>query len=434
VEVLLELLTGRRRALGLFVAVASFGADRIDWQPDLDGALERARREKRALFVAVNMDGEEANDVIAEGHYRERVVVARARDFVCLVASADAHSPSGACPRFGAVTCADHQRVERQVRARYLGGATRVVAPQHLVVSPEGNVLRRREWALSEDELLLWMEEGLRDLEVERQRDPSVPFDDEGWRRRLGAARSPVKARGLFRELVAIDRSEAQDLLQRRFSEAKDEATRIEILRALGEPGYGRGSRFLLDRLADPSAKVRRHAVVSLERVGDGAATDPLLAAAKREKDEGVLKEIVRASARLAADRADVVDLVSRLAQDRRDLVRGNALVAAADLADREGALSLIRGGLADPSRDVLGCAVIGLALVGEPSDLAALSALESEAPELRFRLLLEVARRRIVSGPGLDVSTELQVALAVFAQDDIPHDGAWPPPPLPGR
>jgi hypothetical protein len=65
----------------------------ILWQRDLDQALALAHAEGRALFIAVNMDGESASDRIVQEEYRDARFVADTRPFVCLVASVFRHNP-----------------------------------------------------------------------------------------------------------------------------------------------------------------------------------------------------------------------------------------------------------------------------------------------------------------------------------------------------
>ena len=54
----------------------------------LDAALERARNESKAIFIAINMDGEGANDVTAERVYKDRSIVKASESTVNLIALA----------------------------------------------------------------------------------------------------------------------------------------------------------------------------------------------------------------------------------------------------------------------------------------------------------------------------------------------------------
>ena len=67
------------------------GADSIAWQPSLEAALERARAENRPVLLAVNMDGERANDLLAEEVYTDATIAELAALCACVVASATEH-------------------------------------------------------------------------------------------------------------------------------------------------------------------------------------------------------------------------------------------------------------------------------------------------------------------------------------------------------
>lgn len=129
----------------------------VAWEKDYDAALARAKAEGKALFVAVNMDGERANDTLAEKVYQDKEVVALSEKLVCLVASRDEHAGAGkACPRFGAVSCAEHLAVEARVRKELLkpGPDGAVVSPQHVFLGPDGAVLMSVPYEIGKQELL----------------------------------------------------------------------------------------------------------------------------------------------------------------------------------------------------------------------------------------------------------------------------------------
>ena len=434
----------------LSLAWASFASaqEAIRWEGDLDAALDRAKTEGRPLLVAFNMDGEWANDEMVTARYRDPKVVGRSSGFICLAASKFDHTTvkegdREVCSRFGSVTCAEHKQVERDARRRYLGGRSLVNAPQHLFVGPDGALLFRREWLVSTSQLLALMDRALReagrggnggaDGMPDSLRPPATPFEKTRWAERF-RAKSIDEVRQALREAVALDREEAEALLEEEYGRAGSGDDRAEILRAMGQPGYERAVPFLLRVASGRDRMTRRHAIVSLEIVGADAAADPLFQAARRETDESVLKELLRAVAKLAPARKEVADLVLKRASDPKELLRGNALVAAADLADGGRAREAIRKGLADRVTDVRGCAVYSLGLLGEPEDLARLSRLEGEEPDFRVRLMIAGAKLLISTEGVAEPPPEYRLGLPLFAHDDIPHDGTWPAPRLGGR
>ena len=414
-------------------------ADAIPWEGDFGAALQRAKEERKPVLIAFNMDGEAANDRMVQEVYRDARVLARASAFVCLVASKEDHgADEEPCPRFGTVSCTAHRQVEKDARREFLGGRAFVNAPQHLFVSPAGTLVFRREWEVSATQLRSMMDRALG--ESGSVPDPPAeglpPFDEARWISRL-RAKSVEEVREAMRELARLDRAEAQDLLEGQYARAGSNDDRVEVLRAMGEPGNARAVPFLLQVAANRDRTLRRHAIVSLEIVGDGAAADPLFEAAKKEREKTVRKELVRAVARLAPDREDVAGYVLRMTKDSDALLRGNALVASADLADGSRAREALRRALADKSTDVRGCAIWALGLAGAEEDQGRLAEVARTESDARLRPLAEGARLLLSTGGRGRPPREYVTALFFFAHDDIPHDGTWPLPPwasMPGR
>ncbi len=128
-------------ALALFFICSSAGAQ-IVWQKDLQTAQDMAKNEKKVVFVALNMDGERANDRMAEKVYQDKKILKLAEQTVNVLGSRFEHGKSG-CKRFDGIECADHQSIDKAVRLRLLElpADANVVAPQHIFVGPDGKIL-----------------------------------------------------------------------------------------------------------------------------------------------------------------------------------------------------------------------------------------------------------------------------------------------------
>jgi hypothetical protein len=140
-------------AAGLAPASAQSGsslagdAPLIPWQRTLDDALALSQETGKPLLVAVNADGEVASDSIARGRYRDPEFAKLVEGFIPVIASPVTHAPRDrdgrgvriVCPRFGTVTCAEHQAIEPDAYARWFGGTR--VTPRHVGVSKKGEVL-----------------------------------------------------------------------------------------------------------------------------------------------------------------------------------------------------------------------------------------------------------------------------------------------------
>jgi len=127
----------------------------IEWSAVYQDALRAAREQGRVVFAAVNMDDERSSDALVKEAYRDKRVLACAERTVNLIASEGEHS-SGACSRFGTISCAEHRQVANELRAAALapGSDGHVVAPQHVFLGPDGKVLASVPYAVSAEELL----------------------------------------------------------------------------------------------------------------------------------------------------------------------------------------------------------------------------------------------------------------------------------------
>lgn len=138
-------------------------APAIRWEVSLKEALKKAQAENRPILVAINMDGEVANEELASRTYLDRKLVDLASKTVNLIGSAGTHSQvlvslgdatkKKACSRFKSVTCEEHQAVEKAVRRQYFKNSDEMVAPQHLTLKPNGQLIDLRRYQVSAQEL-----------------------------------------------------------------------------------------------------------------------------------------------------------------------------------------------------------------------------------------------------------------------------------------
>ena len=92
----------------------------IEWQASYELALIQAQAENKVVFVAVNMDGERANDRMVKNVYRDKVIVKLAAETINLVASNNTHGSGSVCSRFGSISCVEHRQVDVRVRGQVL--------------------------------------------------------------------------------------------------------------------------------------------------------------------------------------------------------------------------------------------------------------------------------------------------------------------------
>ncbi len=138
------------------LTLACTPAAEIAWQPSLEKALERAAAEKKVVFLAVNMDGERANERMVDKVYTDKTVLELSTHALNAIASASEH-PGGekACPRFHGISCMDHRRTDSAARKELLKADLQgsVVAPQHVFLGPDGKVILSVPYEISAAEL-----------------------------------------------------------------------------------------------------------------------------------------------------------------------------------------------------------------------------------------------------------------------------------------
>ncbi len=239
----------------------------IFWQPTLDAAYAAAQEGQTIVFLAVNMDGESANEEAANKLYHDKDFLPVVGQVVSVVASRFEHGGS-TCKRFGTITCADHQDIDKKARANILkpGLDGEVIAPQHVWLAADGTVLLSVPYQVSTRELI-WctvtalnkaypdkqvpMPQGARaprrlvmDGVTDSGADSIRPLSEEEVEEAVKQLRSGVdwgeRAR-LVTSLIATDHPEAV------------EAVTKELLGAnvRGGGGRGRGAEDLLGRLND---------------------------------------------------------------------------------------------------------------------------------------------------------------------------------------
>ena len=107
----------------------------VDWQETVAGAMDRAKREGKPIFIAINAERvmgktglEPAAKELREHTYHDPAVVTKSREFVCTLVKPDASSGDYA-----------------ELRTR-LGIDGVIVSPQHIFVHADGILLDRKEY------------------------------------------------------------------------------------------------------------------------------------------------------------------------------------------------------------------------------------------------------------------------------------------------
>lgn len=370
-----------RPALAFLLAAAAAGAaphaapaGDIAWEDTFDLALERADAEAKVIFVAVNMDGEAANERMVEDVYSDKDVIALSEHTVNVIASADRHSKSGACKRFGCSSCDVHRDADIDVRERILkpDATGAVIAPQHVFLSPAGDVLLSVPYEVTAKELAWCFGEAFdRAGTVDA---PGIPAKARRPRRLIIGDVASLGSRNLaplthdaVLELIVelrkgAGRSDRNSMIQHLATADEEEAREyvLSVLRANGggrggggRRGGGGGGRGNSEReraallrwigsaspqsyvevveqfLGTGTVETRNEAIVALEQLASADATKDLLSALKKAKDETIEKNLLRAIGACGPQDKKARTALLKASNDlKKPLARQNALLA----------------------------------------------------------------------------------------------------------
>lgn len=389
----------RAASLCFLALLASPAANDIQWQSSFEKTLEKAAADRKVLFLAVNMDGEKANERMVEKVYTDKAIVELSKSTLNIVASTAEHSTGDKpCSKFTGPTCLDHRKVDVAARKEILKTDDHgmVVAPQNVFIGPDGKVILSVPYEINAHELEWCFITAL------TKNDPALKLAlPEGARmpRRLimagvndpkssvaGALTAPTK-----KELVeliktlrkgTLDQSERIMTFARVLMSDEPEAldfTQDELRSGGGGGGAGAGAgggggkgggggggggagagrgggaekhRMILhaigvvspvaywkltaDMLENHDAALRAEAAVALEQLAAPESTKAIQTLLAKEEDPTVAKEMLRAlGATGAADPKVRAFLVKHAKTEKNEVLRLNAVLALGS-ADQE--------------------------------------------------------------------------------------------------
>lgn len=298
---LLALLLGLPPALADGPLPTPAPAEYIAWVPTVGEALEIAKKDGKPVMIAINAERvdaktriEPAAKELRENTYRDASVVAKSRQFVCVLVKPDGSS-------------GDYS----ELRARFaIDGA--IVSPQHIFAHADGSLISREQYwkygtgTASVEALLGLMDQALAAHKAKAAMGGSAGGDATGDRAKWIADRLQ-KVRGgaadhtsrdvAVQELVKGDQKGdcVTPLLALLPEIHKDVDSQVAIVRAVGKPGLEAAVLPLAHLLDDTSEDVRSNAAVSLEYVGSALAIDALTKRLPKEREELTFNNICRA-------------------------------------------------------------------------------------------------------------------------------------------
>ena len=315
----------QRRPSQHSVTTTAAAPDQIAWESDFDEAFAMAARRNVPVFIAFGSDNEPVCETLATSLYRNREVVKKSRDFVCLIASPDTHAESGPCPRYGHGSCCAHQAIEIKARERYIRSRI-AVAPQHLFCAPDGTLVARREYALSKSDLLGMMRDARRSVRLVTELAQDATLEE-----RFAAITDPIARHGLIADALRSGGDGGLDQVLALAASMADQRKPDNLMLVLDGIGFARHEStapLAVDHLAHSASRVRNHAAVALELIRSKDALPAILDALDRERSPAVRKNLLRAAGACAHGAPDVAELLLETARRGKALHRRNAILA----------------------------------------------------------------------------------------------------------
>lgn len=466
-------------ALALLTVASVRPATEIVWQPSFEKTLEKAAAEKKVVFLAVNMDGEKANERMLEKVYTDKAIVELSQATLNLVASAAEHAgPEKTCPRFHGLYCLDHRKTDTAARKELLKADDQgmVIAPQHVWLGVDGKVLLSVPYEVTVNELVWCF------VTAQQKLDPAnkvamPPNARMPKRVVIGGVYDPMSVAGgsaqpltkkelaeLLKELkkgtlkgeerlVAVrrvltsDDPEALDFVQDEMRSGgagggrggggggggrgggggggllgRDggEAKHKLMLHAIGivsPPAYW---ELVSQSIDDHDVEVRTEAIVALEQLAAPESVKALQAALQKEEDPAVQKELLRALGSCGASDGRVqAMLVKRAKSDKNELLRWNALIALGSCDPTPEVRETLDGALAKGTPKERAAAACAVAM---SRDETWIPKVEAAAKDTKDELLAKAAKAAIDVLKGGELK-KIREPMSKVGQDKVQRE-----------
>lgn len=449
-------------ALPLLVPAQAKG---IVWTASFADALATATEESKPVFIGINMDGERANDDFAKNVYKDKSLVALSEHTVNLIASVFDHKASGECPRFGTITCAEHQSVDIKVRTKVLkpDDDGYVIAPQHVFLDASGKAILSVPYQITKQELEWCFVTAI--LKVNPDSDvkmpqgarppkrlvmdgvaPTAEADTSGGAKPKGGGASPatreealelislIKKGSLkgdgkekaLRRIMTADEPEAVDFIVKELRGGGGKNTkdpRIRQVTLVKEMGRLSPARFweAIDEFADSTDEgLRAASAAALEQLQAPDSVSSMLKAFKKEKVPHLESAWLRALASADPGAKKVRAAVFKAARKNSDMnIQVGALVACGYLSPDEERDELLSAAFASQDQVLMRAAACGMAISRDGKWLEGLQAAAKEAMDTDVKNALVAAAAVLGRGDLKPLCTPLMKVTG----DQIPRE-----------
>jgi len=414
-------------ALASLLLCAPGLAAQIRWQTDFEKAVDKSKTEKKLLFIAVNMEGERANEELLRLHYRDGKISKLSKSCVNLFASANPGGKRGS--RVSGLSHDQAAQIEMRVREKFLGiGPDQdVVAPQHLLVSPEGKILLSVSYRITVGELEWMIVTALRKLdpqfewtlsdrmrapkrlkmgyEAPKATPPKIPTKQEIELIIKDLRKGRRSFKGNMDQLTTILRSNDKAAIQFVESTLKSRwvrgGRRASILEQIGRMSPKSWHVVIKDYLTSREEDVRDAAIVSSGKLAETKLAPALKKQLGKEADSKIRGHLLRALVACSPKDRSAIKAIEKAMKGSDVELRMQAIVAASMLEDRKAVIKLMSEALQDVSSQVRSTVAYSIGTRREKSLRGALEmCMESEQDE-DAKKWMEAARTCLDGGDG---------------------------------
>jgi len=382
----------------LSLSAASLGPGKVEWTADIEEALVRAEKEGRVIVLALGVVAEGRTEAHVKEVYSDKDLSDYFAESVNVAAWSFGVDEEKQLPRFSKLKPSDHLNNLAVITERWMKpNAEGVIAlPQHVWLSPKGEVLLSCTYEINTEEFAWCFDEAMRRAEFEERPSPvkgahpprrlllgdvfRVADGDD-----LGRGLKPDELETLLEDMKkrSLSEGDRKDILQIIFTdeeEGVDYLTRQFGLWELAGPRIGPiidGTFEFIGLVSPPKylkslkqfsshnrASLRARIAVGYEQIGDPDGLAVVKKALKKEEDDEVRAEWVRALGACGRGDKSTSRALVRLAQKEKDSrVRHNAILALGHVLPEKGALEALMELAADGEGDDRWAAVLALAL-----------------------------------------------------------------------
>jgi hypothetical protein len=467
------------RALSLLLIVVAAPpptASEIQWQTSYEKTLEQAAANKKVVFLAVNMDGEKANERMLEKVYTDKAIVELSQSTLNLIASAAEHAAADKpCPRFHGLLCLDHRRTDTAARKEILKADSDglVIAPQDVFLGPDGKVILSVPYEITAHELEWCFVTAI--AKVDPASKIAMPPGARMPRRVvMGGVFDPKSTAG--GAVAVLTKKELLELIKELRKGTLKPEERIESLRRIlmsdepdaiafiqdemrsgagGGGGGGGGGKFggggggggrgdggddkhkrilhtigvlspppyweiALQSIDDHEVVLRTEAAVALEQLAAPESVRGLQAALQKEKDPAVQKELLRALGTTGAADAHVRSmLIGKAKSEKSELLRLNAILALGSCdqeADVKDALKTALEKGSDKEKTAAACAI------AMTRDETWVPVIEAATKDAKDEALVKAAAASIAVLKGGDIK-KIREPMSKIGQDKVQRE-----------